>query len=117
MKIFLRVVFSLLIALDTSYPQKTAESDSHFKKWLNEDVVYIITPEERNVFLKLTTDEEMVFPFTPFKNEYEFSGDRLLVHKTIPFDGLKPGNYTVLFRITDLMNNRTLEPRVSFSIK
>lgn len=31
---------------------------SRFKKWLEEDVYYIITPEEKNVFLKLTTDEE-----------------------------------------------------------
>src|SRR5213594_1201530 len=31
---------------------------SHFDKWLKEDVAYIITPEERSVFEKLTTDEE-----------------------------------------------------------
>ena len=32
--------------------------DSHYKKWLDEDVRYIITPEERNIFKALTTDEE-----------------------------------------------------------
>ena len=29
-----------------------------YKKWLNEDVVYIILPEERQAFLKLSTNEE-----------------------------------------------------------
>ncbi len=29
-----------------------------YKKWLNEDVVYIITPEERKAFLELSTNEE-----------------------------------------------------------
>lgn len=30
----------------------------YFKKWLNEDVDYIVTPEEKSVFGKLRTDEE-----------------------------------------------------------
>jgi GWxTD domain-containing protein len=34
------------------------ELDSQYKKWLNEDVVYIITPEERSAFLQLSTNEE-----------------------------------------------------------
>ncbi len=34
------------------------ELDSQYKKWLNEDVVYIITPEEKNAFLHLETNEE-----------------------------------------------------------
>ncbi|HTS13901.1 MAG TPA: GWxTD domain-containing protein [Candidatus Limnocylindrales bacterium] len=34
------------------------ELDSQYKKWLNEDVVYIITPEERSTFLHLSTNEE-----------------------------------------------------------
>ena len=34
------------------------ELDSQYKKWLNEDVVYIITPEEKNAFLHLSTNEE-----------------------------------------------------------
>ncbi|HXN74828.1 MAG TPA: GWxTD domain-containing protein [Candidatus Acidoferrales bacterium] len=34
------------------------ELDSQYKKWLDEDVVYIITPEERSSFLHLTTNEE-----------------------------------------------------------
>jgi len=34
------------------------ELDSQYKKWLNEDVVYIISPEERRSFLHLGTNEE-----------------------------------------------------------
>ncbi|MDA2927621.1 GWxTD domain-containing protein [Acidobacteria bacterium AH-259-G07] len=37
--------------------QKEEEQD-YFKKWVNKDVVYIITPEERSVFESLTTPEE-----------------------------------------------------------
>jgi GWxTD domain-containing protein len=34
------------------------ELDSQYKKWLNEDVIYIIMPEERSTFLRLSTNEE-----------------------------------------------------------
>lgn len=34
------------------------ELSGTYKKWLNEDVTYIITPEERQAFLKLSNDEE-----------------------------------------------------------
>ncbi len=34
------------------------EAQDHFKKWLDEDVVYIISDQERAVFDKLTTDVE-----------------------------------------------------------
>jgi GWxTD domain-containing protein len=34
------------------------ELDSTYKTWLNEDVVYIITPEERSAFLQMATNEE-----------------------------------------------------------
>ena len=34
------------------------ESEDYYSRWLNEDVVYIIAPEERSVFQKLTTPDE-----------------------------------------------------------
>ena len=34
------------------------ELDSQYKKWLNEDVLYIISAEERSAFLHLQTNEE-----------------------------------------------------------
>ncbi len=44
-----------------AYPaaqKRQEEKQDYFKKWLEEDVLYIITPEERSVFLKLSTAEE-----------------------------------------------------------
>lgn len=37
---------------------KEATLNDYYKKWLNEDVMYIITTEERDTFKQLTTDEE-----------------------------------------------------------
>jgi GWxTD domain-containing protein len=34
------------------------ELDTQYRQWLNEDVVYIISPEERQAFLQLDTNEE-----------------------------------------------------------
>src|SRR5213080_4210954 len=34
------------------------ELDAQYKQWLNEDVTYIISPDERNAFLQLDTNEE-----------------------------------------------------------
>src|SRR5215470_10559141 len=34
------------------------ELDNAYKQWLTEDVIYIISPEERNAFLQLSTNEE-----------------------------------------------------------
>jgi len=42
-------------------PRKEAvksEFKSHYREWLERDVVYIISPEERDVFLRLASDEE-----------------------------------------------------------
>ena len=41
-------------------PQTASREDveDYFRKWLNEDVVYIISEEERNVFEKLSTADE-----------------------------------------------------------
>ena len=38
--------------------QLKKELDSQYKKWLDEDVVYIISAEERHAFLQLSTNEE-----------------------------------------------------------
>ncbi len=38
--------------------QRREESQDHFKKWLEQDVAYIISPQEREIFLKLATPEE-----------------------------------------------------------
>jgi len=38
--------------------QLLKELDSQYTKWLNEDVIYIISPEERSAFIHLQTNEE-----------------------------------------------------------
>jgi GWxTD domain-containing protein len=38
--------------------QLKKELESPYKKWLDEDVIYIISPEERHAFLHLATNEE-----------------------------------------------------------
>ena len=38
--------------------QKKEEAEDYFKKWLEQDVIYIISDEEREVFKSLTTPEE-----------------------------------------------------------
>lgn len=50
------LIFSLLVAGGTA--SKKDELPPVYKKWLEEEVVYIITPLEKEVFLKLTTDRE-----------------------------------------------------------
>ena len=42
---------------DTSAVQRE-EAEDHFKRWLNEDVTYIISDEEESVFKNLTSPEE-----------------------------------------------------------
>ena len=38
--------------------QRIEEAEDYYRKWLDEDIVYIITPEEKAVFKRLTTTEE-----------------------------------------------------------
>lgn len=45
------------VALPQQNPKPEDEKD-YFKRWLKQDVIYIITPEESAVFEKLTTTEE-----------------------------------------------------------
>jgi GWxTD domain-containing protein len=47
----------LTVPLLTSPPPK-AKLSERYERWLNEEVVYITTPVERDVFLKLQTDKE-----------------------------------------------------------
>jgi GWxTD domain-containing protein len=48
----------VLIIGNTGNIAQTPDLPEQYKKWLDEEVVYIITPREREVFLELTTDRE-----------------------------------------------------------
>jgi GWxTD domain-containing protein len=50
-------LLTLVFALQAAAPQKAALTAT-YKKWLEEEVVYLITPLERDVFLKLQSDRE-----------------------------------------------------------
>jgi len=49
---------ALMVYATAAAQRKPETTQSYYMKWLNEDVVYIITEPERAVFLSLTTDEE-----------------------------------------------------------
>jgi GWxTD domain-containing protein len=78
------------------------ELETPYKKWLNEDVVYIITDEERNAFRQLQTDDEreqFIEQFwlrrdpTPDTVENEFKQEqyRRIAYANQHFPGAGPG--------------------------
>jgi GWxTD domain-containing protein len=52
------VVLVLVCSLHLSAATKNPKLPAQYKKWIDQDVVYIITDEERKAFLTLTTDDE-----------------------------------------------------------
>lgn len=55
------ILLSLLVLFcvpNTAHAQKKGSMPEQYSKWLNEEVVYIITDEERKGFLRLTTDQD-----------------------------------------------------------
>ena len=58
MCLFLVLLAGLSAALSAADKADVNKLPPHFKKWLTEEVVYIISPRERDVFLQLTTDRE-----------------------------------------------------------
>jgi GWxTD domain-containing protein len=48
----------VVFAVGRTDAQERAPEHSPYEKWVNEDVAYIITPEERSAFNRLATDEE-----------------------------------------------------------
>ena len=57
-KIILTVVLSVLFFSFLPGKTKVSELPPKYRKWLEEEVVYIITPTERKVFLQLQNDRE-----------------------------------------------------------
>ncbi|HLV00288.1 MAG TPA: hypothetical protein VKZ59_03420, partial [Acidobacteriota bacterium] len=52
------LVLSSATAQSDEQALRQEEEQDYYKKWLDEDVVYIISPEERSVFQSLTTSAE-----------------------------------------------------------
>ena len=52
------LVFSFFVPAEAAKKTKVSELPPRFKKWLEEEVVYIILPREKEVLLQLETDKE-----------------------------------------------------------
>jgi GWxTD domain-containing protein len=100
--LFLFFLF-LPLALDSGPKVKSIKDlDVRFRKWLQEDVVYIITPKEKDVFLQLDTDRERDLfveafwkhrdssPETP-ENEFKTEHYRRITHANKFFGKDSPG--------------------------
>lgn len=82
--------------------QTNQNADDKWQKWLNEDVVYIISAQERTDFQKLTTDgerEQFVVQFwtrrdptpdTP-ENEFKVEHYRRIAYANDHYEGSVPG--------------------------
>jgi GWxTD domain-containing protein len=55
---FILFIFLLIVESILAIEKDTQDLSESYKKWLDEEVVYIITPKEKEVFLKLATDRE-----------------------------------------------------------
>ena len=88
--------------LEKPRPQAGAELGSAYQKWLNEDVAYIITAEERSAYLALKTDadcDQFIEKFwlrrdpTPgtAENEYKEEHYRRLAYANEHFASSVPG--------------------------
>ena len=60
-------------------PQQKEELKSVYKRWLDEDVLYIITDEERKAFKALKTDEE--------RDQFIEQFPTLVMHRRNPGNG------------------------------
>lgn len=113
----------LLISLLLSSSQKVKRAkdlDVRFRKWLEEEVVYIITPKEKEVFLQLETDRERDLfteafwkqrdpdPLTP-QNEFKEEHYRRIIYANRWFgrDSPGPGWRTAMGRIYIILGEPT----------
>lgn len=52
------IIFLLALSLNFLSAEDKSKLPTKYKKWIEEEVVYIITPAEKEVFLKLETDKQ-----------------------------------------------------------
>jgi GWxTD domain-containing protein len=94
--------FFLLVCLGLSFAFAHPEKSDVYKKWVEEDVRWIITDRERSEFLELSTDKQRdrfveafwsrrnPTPGTP-ENEFKEEHYRRLAYSNIHFGGDVPG--------------------------
>ncbi len=108
--------YKVIPALSNEFVPEDRSVQTYFEVY-NLDLDQSSLEPSVRIEISLYREGEPVFPLTPIHSEYEFVADRLLVYKTIPFHGLIPGKYTLVFRITDRIKGRQLQPHVDFVMK
>lgn len=100
--VFLLLFVSFFVSLLVSADIKVKDLPSQYRKWLEEEVVYIITAKEKDVFLKLETDRERELfieafwkqrdpnPTTP-ENEFRKEHNRRIAYANQWFGRESPG--------------------------
>ncbi len=89
-------------ARESGQTQRKEETANYYKKWLDQDVLYIITPEERQVFLGLSNDDERDNFIEQFwnrrdsdpstaENEYKIEYYRRILYSNENFSAGLPG--------------------------
>ncbi len=101
-RLLIRGILLALLGLTMAAAAQQEEKEDPFKKWLEEDVAYIISAEEKDVFRNLTTeDEKLVFieqfwrsrdpdPRTE-ENEFRSEHFRRIAYANDKFAAGKPG--------------------------
>ncbi len=75
MEIGIALLLAASVAAAGSGPGQSATLAPYYQKWLDEEVVYIITPVEREVFLRLQNDRERNLFIEAFWRHRESAGE------------------------------------------
>lgn len=78
------------------------EAAKYYDKWLNQDVLYIVTDDERSVFEKLTTTEELGVYLQIYNSALDAASNQPAV--TIEYT-ISGGGGKILTQITDKAGN------------
>ena len=89
------ILFSLVPPLSLTQKKSLSELPQRYRKWLEEEVVYIISPIERDVFLQLRTDRERELFIQAFWNHRDpTSGTPENEFKTEHYRRISYANYS-----------------------
>jgi hypothetical protein len=108
--------FRVVPAVDNRFRPGDGYAQAYFEVY-NMDLDQTTMEPAVLVEIALTREGEQVFPFQRIEHEFEFDTDRVVVYKTIPFQGLSAASYTLSFKVTDLIKNESLTKDIVFVIE
>lgn len=134
MAVFLVLQSPAILAGQPQEKARAEERQERFRQWLEEDVAYIVTPEEKDVFRRLTTDDErekFIEQFwdrrnpNPLSSENSFKSEhyRRIAYANDHFASGRPGWKTdrgriyILFGKPDEVKTSPTGDRISRDIK